>query len=141
GFTPMTGQRSGIRVYGDQRGAATADYDGDGRPDLVVTENGAATVLLHNRGATPGIRVRLQGPPANPEPMGASLRRLCGDAAGPLREIQSGSGYWSRNSPVEVLGRTGPGPCRVETRWPGGRKSTTPVAEGAREVRIAWPAN
>ena len=32
-------------VYGEQRGAAAADYDRDARVDLVVTQNGAATRL------------------------------------------------------------------------------------------------
>ena len=30
-FAPVPGQESGIKVYGEQRGAATADYDHDGR--------------------------------------------------------------------------------------------------------------
>src|ERR1051325_4239512 len=34
GLRPMPGQDSGLLVYGDQRGAAYADYDGDGRLGL-----------------------------------------------------------------------------------------------------------
>src|SRR5438105_4889616 len=41
----IPGQESGIKVYGEQRGAAVADFDGDGRVDLAVTQNGAATSL------------------------------------------------------------------------------------------------
>ena len=58
GLTPVTGTQSGLVVYGDQRGAAYADYDGDGRLDLVVSQNGAATRLFHNQGAKTGLRVR-----------------------------------------------------------------------------------
>ena len=61
GLTPMPGTRSGLLIYGDQRGAAYADYNGDGRLDLVVTQNAAATKLFTNRGARPGLRVRLLG--------------------------------------------------------------------------------
>ena len=37
GFRAVPGQESGIKVYGEQRGAAVCDFDGDGRTDLVVT--------------------------------------------------------------------------------------------------------
>ena len=40
---------SGIEVYGEQRGSATCDFDKDGRVDLVVTQNGAATKLFPER--------------------------------------------------------------------------------------------
>ena len=59
---PVPGQESGIKVYGEQRGAALCDYDHDGRMDLVVTQNGDQTRLFHNVGAKPGLRVRLVGP-------------------------------------------------------------------------------
>src|SRR6185369_7369252 len=72
GFTAVPGQESGILVYGEQRGAAFSDYDADGRVDLVVTQNGAATKLYRNAGAKPGLRIRLTGPPANPSAVGAA---------------------------------------------------------------------
>ena len=62
GLQPVPGQESGIKVYGEQRGAALCDYDHDGRVDLVVTQNGNQTRLFHNVGAKPGLRVRLAGP-------------------------------------------------------------------------------
>src|SRR5881227_3200587 len=71
---PVPGQVSGILVYGDQRGAALADYDGDGRIDLVVSQNGAETKLYHNEHARPGLRVRLEGGLLNPHGIGAVVR-------------------------------------------------------------------
>src|SRR4030095_12854292 len=65
GLKPSSGQKSGVLVYGEQRGAALADYDGDGRIDLAVSQNGAATKLYHNVGAEPGLGVRLNAGPAN----------------------------------------------------------------------------
>ena len=47
-FRAMSGEASGIKLYGEQRGAALCDYDADGRIDLVVTQNGAETKLFHN---------------------------------------------------------------------------------------------
>ncbi|HEY9226931.1 MAG TPA: FG-GAP-like repeat-containing protein, partial [Gemmatimonadaceae bacterium] len=130
---PISGKRSGVIVYGDQRGAAYADYDGDGRLDLVVSQNGAPTRLFHNREAKPGLRVRLEGSPVNPDAVGAQIRVVYGDKLGPAREIQAGSGYWSQNGAVQVLGLSGT-PTAVWVRWPGGKEARVPVPSGAREV-------
>jgi hypothetical protein len=135
GFRPVPGQESGLKVYGEQRGAATGDYDGDGRVDLVVAQNGAETKLYHNTGAKPGLRVRLRGPAGNPDGAGATLRLAHGDTMGPAREIHAGSGYWSQDCAVQVL--AGTLPARVWTRWPGGRTNLIEVPAGTREVTIA----
>src|SRR5207302_8115866 len=101
-FTAVPGQDSGIRVYGEQRGCALADYDGDGRVDLVVTQNNDETRLFHNARAQPGLRVKLAGPAGNPDGIGAVVRLDFGGKLGPAREVQAGSGFWSQNSPVQV---------------------------------------
>ncbi|MDZ4674320.1 MAG: FG-GAP-like repeat-containing protein [Gemmatimonadota bacterium] len=135
GLTPMSAVQSGIMVLGDQRGAAHADFDGDGRLDLVVTENAGATRLFRNQAAAPGIRVRLAGPAANPDGIGAQVRLVVGDRMGPVREVQAGSGYWSQNGAVQVLGAPTP-PTAVWVRWPGGAVSRTAVPAGAVEVVV-----
>lgn len=135
GLRPLSGEVSGVIVPGDQRGAAYADYDGDARLDLAVSQNGAATRLFHNRGATPGLRVRVQGPAENPDGVGAQLRVVYGERMGPVREVQAGSGYWSQNGAIQVFGLSGT-PTAVWMRWPGGRESRTPVPAGAREVIV-----
>src|SRR2546425_163015 len=85
---PVPGQVSEIAVYGDQRGAAFADYDGDGRVDLVISQNGAETKLYHNEHARPGVRVRLVGGPGNPRAIGAALRVVYSQGPqGPLRAV------------------------------------------------------
>src|SRR6185503_9213662 len=60
-WRPMSGQESGVKIYGEQRGAALADFNEDGRVDLVVTQNGAPTRLYQNVTGKPGLRVRLAG--------------------------------------------------------------------------------
>ncbi|HEU5219444.1 MAG TPA: VCBS repeat-containing protein, partial [Gemmatimonadales bacterium] len=133
GFTPMPGQRSGIRIYGDQRGAAASDYDGDGRIDLAVAQNGAEVKLLHNTGAAPGLRVRLVGGPGNPGAVGARIRVRYADGDGPVREIHAGSNYWSEDGFEQVfsLKRT---PLAVLVKWPGGAATEARVLPGQKVV-------
>ena len=140
GLTAVPGQISGIEVYGDQRGAAFADYDNDGRVDLVVSQNGAETKLYHNELATPGLRIRLVGPAGNPRGIGAVMRLEYGGRKGPAREVHGGSGYWSMDGAVQVLGTGGGGAATaVWVQWPGGKTTETAVPRGAREVSIKAP--
>src|ERR1051325_4239513 len=95
----------------------------------------AAARRFHNRGARPGLRVRLVGPPANPDGIGAQIRVMYGDHMGPVREVQAGSGYWSENGAVQVFGLSG-APTAVWVRWPGGGETRAPVAGATREVTV-----
>jgi hypothetical protein len=135
GLVAMAGARSGLVVYGDQRGAGYADFDADGRLDLAVSQNAAATRLFRNRAAKPGLRVRLQGPANNPDGIGAQVRLVHGERMGPVREVHAGSGYWSQNGAVQVFGYADP-PSAVQVRWPGGTESHVPVPAAAREVTV-----
>jgi enediyne biosynthesis protein E4 len=134
-FTAVPGHVSGLLIYGQQRGSAWADYDHDGRVDLVVTQNGARTKLFRNVSAEPGLRVRLEGPPGNPHGAGACLRLSFGEHLGPLREIHAGSGYWSQDSSVQVLATPSP-PDAILIRWPGGKTVKAPVPDSATEVAV-----
>jgi len=137
GLTPVPGARSGIVVYGDQRGAAASDFDRDGRLDLAVSQTAAETKLYHNTGAAPGLRVRLIGGGGNPAAVGAAVRLQYSDGSGPIREVRAGSGYWSSDGLVQVLGvRTGASPKAVWVRWPGGAVQTVEIPAGAREVEV-----
>lgn len=134
-LAPQSAARSGLVVYGDQRGAAYADMDADGRLDFVVSQNSGETRLFRNVDAAPGLRVRVRGSSSNPDAVGAQVRIVFGDHMGPVREIQSGSGYWSQNGAVQVFG-TPSTPTAVWVRWPGGAESRTPVPSGASEVTV-----
>jgi hypothetical protein len=134
-FEPV---ESGIKIYGEQRGAGLADFNHDGRVDLAVGQNNGATRLYMNTAAKRGLRVTLVGPSGNPWGVGALLRLQYTDGRrGPSRTIQAGSGYWSQDSAVQVLGRSG----RAEAlwvRWPGGREKTVTLNDGQWEVNVPF---
>jgi hypothetical protein len=135
GFRPMPGQESGIKIYGEQRGAAVADFDSDGRVDLVVTQNGAATKLYRNIEGKPGLRVRLKGTPNNPQGVGTVMRLKLGEGWGPAREVHAGSGYWSQDSAAQVLGAP-EAPGEIQVRWPGGKTTTNSIPAKAKEIVV-----
>jgi hypothetical protein len=135
GLRAVPGPECGVMIYGEQRGAAVADFNGDGRVDLVVAQNAAETRLFKNVRGQPGLRVRLKGPPGNPWGFGAQLRLKRDDHLGAVREVHGGSGYWSQDSPVQVLGGS-KFPTQVWVRWPGGKSSIADVPAGAAEIEI-----
>ncbi len=138
-FEPVSGVASGIRIYGDARGLALADYDLDRRVDIAVGVNGAATRLFHNQGGAPGLRVILEGPPENPQGIGAVLRLEYADGSlGPAREVRSGGGYWSRDEATQTLGMMA-APVSLHVRWPGGAQTVVEIADGLNELRIPSP--
>jgi hypothetical protein len=131
---PLRVAESGLSIRGDQRGAAVADFDGDGRPDLAVAQNAGPTTLWKNVTGRPGVRVRLAGPGAgNPSAVG-SLMRLEGEGwSGPVRSVTLGGGYWSSGSVWQVLSDPR-APRAVWVRWPSGREERYPVSGDAWEV-------
>ena len=138
GFRALGVRQSGVTVLGDQRGAAAADYDGDGRVDLAVSQNGAATTLWHNREGRPGIRVRLNAGRGNPLGIGARVQIAASGRRGPVRELHAGAGYWSMDAATTVLSLP-PGADSLIVHWPGGREEAVPLKAGQREVTLSVP--
>ena len=138
GFRAQTVTASGISVLGDQRGAAAADYDGDGRVDLAVSQNGAPMTLWHNVGGTPALTVRLNGPSSNPLAIGAQLRVIAKSTRGPLREVHAGSGYWSMDAATQLIA-TPTGADSLWVRWPSGETQTVPLPATRTTLTLSAP--
>jgi hypothetical protein len=128
----VPGQESGVKVYGEQRGAAVADFDGDGRTDLVVTQNGAETKLYRNTAARPGLRITLESA-GGADAVGAQVRLIFGERKGPARELRAGGGYWSQDSLRPVLSAPEV-PTQLWVRWPGGKTTTSSIPQAARDI-------
>ena len=135
GFAPVSPEESGIVCHGEQRGVAVADYDQDGRIDLVVGQNSAPTCLYHSLKAKPGIRVRLKGTAGNPQAIGAQLRWKTPSANNPVHEIHAGGGYLSQDSAIQIMPEP-QYPATLEILWPGGKKVSTVLTGPAHEIEI-----
>ncbi len=134
-LVPVAGQESGIIVYGEQRGAAFGDYDKDGRIDIAISQNGAQTKLYHNIGAKPGLRIQLVDSNGNIGGIGATIRIKYTNHYGPAREIHAGSGYWSQDSMIQVLGLQEE-VKGIWVRWPGGKITETKILNIVNEITL-----
>ena len=128
---PVPGQVCGIKVYGEQRGAAVTDFDQDGRVDLAVTQNAGPTRLFRNAMARAGARVILKN--ARGEPAIGAAVRVSGPGISLYREIQAGSGYWSLNGLATIVPRG----TDVKVRFPDGKTVETKVAAEAKAITIS----
>lgn len=135
GFRPVPAAESGVLVLGDQRGAALGDLDRDGRADLVVCQNGAATMLWRGLRTPAAIRVELEGTSANPAGYGVTLRARAGGVMGPMQELHAGSGYWSKEGGVFLIPAS-PRPEEFLLRWPGGLEQRVAVPRAGMGVRV-----
>jgi enediyne biosynthesis protein E4 len=131
----ISGDESGIKIYGEQRSSAVADYDGDGRVDLAVTQSRDQTKLLHNLRAQPGLRVKLEGGAGNPQCVGAIVRAKTSAGLGRAQVVTVGTGYWSQNSATLITTSASP-IAALQVRWPDGTTEEQPVPAGAKTVTL-----
>ena len=134
-FNVLDEAESGVKVHGNARGLAVADFNQDARLDFVVTQNEGATKLYLNQSdSKQGVRVRLNHTGVNRHGIGSQLRLVdYDDSMGPLREVQAGNGWYSQNSPVTVL--HGKNKARaLWVKWPGGKVNTYPLKGDQSEI-------
>ncbi len=137
-FKAESGDKSGLLIYGEQRGCAAADFDHDGRVDLAITQNASETKLYRNMNAKPGLRIVLRGPMGNPFGAGAKIRLSNAESVGPVREVHAGSGYWSQDGSTQVMSLKG-NPTKISVQWPNGTTSNLPVSSPTGVLEITAP--
>jgi hypothetical protein len=108
------------------RGLAVGDFDGDGDPDLLVTENNGLAALLRNEGGNRNhwLAIRLHGVKSNREGLGT---RIVVEAGGQKQTgwVRSGSSYCSDSEHVARFGLAQAGQADVvEIHWPSGTVQT-----------------
>lgn len=111
------------------RGAAAADYDNDGRMDVVVLPIAGQPLLLHNETSGVGnwVGVSLRGTRSNRDAIGATVRlEACG--AVQFDSVRNGGSYLSRNDPRLHFGL---GSCakveKLTVKWPSGTTQVVPA--------------
>jgi enediyne biosynthesis protein E4 len=112
------------------RCAATADFEGDGRLEIVTNNfNDAPYYYKNNFPRKNYIAFRFQGTRSNRDAIGALVRLYAGDQV-MVRQVQAAGGYLSQSSKTVHFGlgdRTHVD--RVEIRWPSGKRQTIPDPE------------
>jgi enediyne biosynthesis protein E4 len=114
----------GLQVAKAGRGLAVGDLDGDGDPDLVISNIDDTPTVLENRQRTGHhwVAFRLEKPGRNRFAIGA---RVTVDAGGrrQVREVRSGGSFLSQGDLRADFGLGAfAGPVDVEVRLPGGRR-------------------
>ena len=120
---------SGLTVFGEGRGAAAADFNHDGRTDLVICQNGSKPKLFLNQSKRRGLRVRLQAGEGNRDGVGATLRLESNGKLGPARVVRLGSGFLSQNATTQILGGS-EGATALLVAWPSGGKERFKLTPG-----------
>ena len=104
------------------RGLAVGDYDNDGDGDVLVSNNGAAPLLLRNdtERRNQWVGLRLMATESNPEGVGAVIAWKAGGIER-SRLRTSGGSYLSSHDRREILGLgSAPDAEWIEIRWPSG---------------------
>ncbi|MDP6794208.1 MAG: FG-GAP-like repeat-containing protein [Verrucomicrobiota bacterium] len=124
---------SGLAVFGEGRGAAAADFNHNGRIDLVICQNGAKPKLFLNQANRRGLRVQLQSNVDNQDGIGAIIRLESNGKLGPARVLRLGSGFLSQNATTQVLGGA-ENATALLVAWPGGEKERFDLKPSQAEI-------
>lgn len=120
------------------RGAVWSDLDGDGDPDIIVSNNGGPAAIFENAGDGHGhwIQVDLEGKKSNRDGIGSIVEVTTGGATQTWM-VRAGSSYLSQSQVSPIFGLGGASHVdKVVVRWPSGIVQTVPKPAIDQRLRI-----
>jgi len=130
----VPGQKSGLKIYGEQRGCALAISMGMGAWTCWSRKMERKQNSITNTGAKPGLRVRLKGSLGILPPSGQPARGSA-SGLGAAARFTPARVYWSQDSAVQVFSAS-QSPAQLSVRWPGGKETISKIQQGAREISV-----
>ncbi|EDY85284.1 FG-GAP repeat domain protein [Verrucomicrobiia bacterium DG1235] len=134
-------EESGWLVTGNPKALALVDFNGDARPDAVVSRNNQSMMAFGNL-AQEGMRsiaVRLRGKGGNPDGIGARVALVSGEDVVQLSEVQAGGGFASQSTatlffsvPSEPMDS-----LELRVRWASGESAEVELNEKSGYVEIS----
>jgi hypothetical protein len=115
------------------RGAAYADYDGDGDLDVLISTNNGPAYLYRNDGGNRNhwLCIRLVGAKSNRDGIGAVVR-----VGKQWSMVRSGSSYCSQSDLALTFGLGSDTSATIQVEWPSGTKQSFPNVPANRRIVI-----
>ena len=137
-FEEVTAPGTALATPQVGRGAAYADYDGDGDLDVLVTANGGPPRLLRNDGGARNrlLRVRTVGTTSNRDGIGARIDVTAGGRTR-WQVVKTGSSYLSQSELPATFGLGGLTQAdAVTVTWPSGRVDRLGAVPADRAITV-----